>query len=37
MKGITASSKLESNPPGGMCTHKIRVEKAADIDTEVFA
>lgn len=36
MKNITASGKLETNPPGGMCTHKIRVEKAEDIDAEVF-
>jgi predicted transport protein len=36
MKNITATGKLETNPPGGMCTHKIRVEKAEDIDNEVF-
>ena len=36
MKGVTASGKLETCPPGGMCTHKIRVEKAEDIDAEVF-
>ncbi|MFN0037198.1 MAG: DUF4287 domain-containing protein [Saprospiraceae bacterium] len=36
MKGIAAAGKLETNPPGGMCTHKIRVEKTEDIDAEVF-
>jgi len=36
MKNITASGKLETNPPGGMCTHKIRVEKSEDIDAELF-
>jgi len=36
MKGIIAAGKLEANPPGGMCTHKIRVEKADDIDAEVY-
>jgi predicted transport protein len=36
MKGVGAAGKLETNPPGGMCSHKIRVEKAEDIDAEVF-
>lgn len=36
MKNVTASGKLESCPPGGMCSHKIRVEKAEDIDAEVL-
>lgn len=37
MKNITPSGKLESCPPGGMCSHKIRIEKADDIDQEVFS
>lgn len=36
MKNVDASGKLESCPPGGMCSHKIRIEKAEDIDAEVF-
>jgi predicted transport protein len=37
MKNVEASGKVETCPPGGMCTHKIRIEKAEDIDAEVFA
>lgn len=37
MKNVEASGKLEACPPGGMCSHKIRIEKAEDIDAEVFA
>ncbi|MBK8565212.1 MAG: DUF4287 domain-containing protein [Saprospiraceae bacterium] len=36
MKGVEPAGKLEGCPPGGMCTHKIKVEKAEDIDAEVF-
>ena len=36
MKNVEASGKVETCPPGGMCTHKIRIEKAEDIDAEVF-
>jgi Domain of unknown function (DUF5655) len=36
MKNIESSSKVETCPPGGMCTHKIRIEKAEDIDADVF-
>lgn len=36
MKGVEPAGKLEGCPPGGMCSHKIRVEKAEDIDAEVF-
>lgn len=36
MKGVEPGGKLEGCPPGGMCSHKIRVEKAEDIDAEVF-
>lgn len=36
MKGVEVSGKVETCPPGGMCSHKIRVEKAEDIDEEVF-
>lgn len=36
MKNVDASGKLELCPPGGMCSHKIRIEKAEDIDPEVF-
>lgn len=36
MKGVEPSGKLEGCPPGGMCSHKIRIEKAEDIDDEVF-
>jgi predicted transport protein len=36
MKNVEASGKLETCPPGGMCSHKIRIEKAEDIDAEVF-
>lgn len=36
MKGVEPSGRIESCPPGGMCSHKIRIEKAEDIDDEVF-
>lgn len=36
MKGVAPGGKLEGCPPGGMCSHKIRVEKASDIDSEVI-
>lgn len=36
MKGVEPTGKLEGCPLGGMCSHKIRVEKAEDIDAEVF-
>ncbi|MCK6694950.1 MAG: DUF4287 domain-containing protein [Thermoanaerobaculia bacterium] len=36
MKGVEPAGKLEGCPPGGMCSHKIRVEKAEDIDAAVF-
>ncbi len=36
MKNVDATGKLETCPPGGMCSHKIRVEKAEDIDAAVF-
>lgn len=36
MKNVEPGGKLENCPPGGMCSHKIRVEKAEDIDGEVF-
>lgn len=36
MKGVEAAGKVETCPPGGMCTHKMRVEKAEDIDAEMF-
>ena len=36
MKNVEASGKLESCPPGGMCSHKIRIETAEDIDDSVF-
>lgn len=37
MKNVEASGIVESCPPGGMCTHKIRIEKAEDINAEVFS
>ncbi|MEK7255218.1 MAG: DUF4287 domain-containing protein [Bacteroidota bacterium] len=36
MKGVEPTGKLEGCPPGGMCSHKIRIEKAEDLDAEVF-
>lgn len=36
MKNVEAVGKLEACPPGGMCQYKIRIEKAEDIDHEVF-
>ena len=36
MKNVEALGKLETCPPGGMCPFKIRIEKAEDIDGEVF-
>jgi hypothetical protein len=36
MKGVEASGKVEACPPGGMCSHKMRVEKAEDIDAEML-
>jgi predicted transport protein len=36
MKNVEAAGKLEACPPGGMCSHKIRIEKTEDIDHEVF-
>ncbi|MDX1911814.1 MAG: DUF4287 domain-containing protein [Saprospiraceae bacterium] len=36
MKGVEAAGRVETCPPGGMCTHKMRVEKAEDIDTEML-
>ncbi len=36
MKNVETSGKVETCPPGGMCSHKIRIEKAEDIDAEVF-
>lgn len=36
MKGVAPAGKLEGCPPGGMCSHKIRVEKTEDIDAEVL-
>lgn len=37
MKGVAPQGRLEPYGSNPMCSHKIRVEKAEDIDAEVFA
>jgi predicted transport protein len=36
MKNVEATGPVETCQPGGMCTHKIRVEKMGDINETVF-
>lgn len=37
LKGMPATARLLEEKPGGMCTHKVRLESAADVDDEVKA
>lgn len=37
LKGEPATGRLLDERPGSMCTHKVRLETVADVDTEVKA
>jgi len=36
MKGVKAKGRLEELPPGGMCSHKVRVTAPAEVDAELI-
>lgn len=35
LKGAAPTARLLSEKPGSMCTHKVKLESAADLDTEL--
>jgi len=37
LKGVPGTDRLLEEKPGSMCTHKVRLESAADVDDEVKA
>ncbi len=37
MKGVAAGGKLTAMPPGGMCSHVVRLTAASEVDAEVIA
>ena len=37
MKGVEATSRLEMQPPGGMCQYKVKLSDVAEVDHELVA
>lgn len=36
MKGVEGTDRLKAQAPGGMCTHKVRIADAAEVDAELL-
>jgi hypothetical protein len=37
MKGRSATDRLRVMPPGGMCSHQVRITRAEEVDAELIA
>lgn len=37
IKGVPGEGKLETQPPGGMCSHKVKLTDASEVDALVVA
>ncbi|MCK6503676.1 DUF4287 domain-containing protein [Myxococcota bacterium] len=37
LKGVEGGDRLQALPPGGMCTHRVRLSSVAEVDAELVA